>query len=133
MSHEQRSDIEAALDERAARLERVRAAMVREAEGMRDSELAHVDNHPGDLGTDVHDEELDETALIFFEEERRRIAEARRALAIGPATGPAGTAGARSSPIASSPCPRRCAASRTSAASRAGTGSRPGTSPCALS
>ena len=83
MSHEQRADIEAALDERAARLERVRAAMVREAEGMRDSELAHVDNHPGDLGTDVHDEELDETALIFFEEERRRIAEARRALATG--------------------------------------------------
>ena len=83
MSHEQRSDIEAALDERAARLERVRAAMVREAEGMRDSELAHVDNHPGDLGTDVHDEELDETALIFFEEERRRIAEARCALATG--------------------------------------------------
>jgi DnaK suppressor protein len=83
MSQEQRVDIEAALDERSARLERVRAAMLREAEGMRDSELAHVDNHPADLATDVHDEELDETASIFFEEERRRIAEARRALADG--------------------------------------------------
>ena len=83
MSPEQRADIEKALDERAARLERVRAAMVREAEGMRDSELAHVDNHPGDLGTDLHDEELDETAAIFFDEEARRIAEARRALASG--------------------------------------------------
>ena len=83
MSPEQRADIEAALDARAARLERVDAAMRKEAEGMRDSELAHVDNHPADLGTDVHDEELDETASIFFEEERRRIGEARRALAAG--------------------------------------------------
>ena len=83
MSSEQRADIEAILDERAARLARIRAAMVREADGMRDSELAHVDNHPGDLGTDVHDEELDETAGIFFDEEERRIAEARQALASG--------------------------------------------------
>ena len=83
MSQEQRADIEAALDARAARLERVHAAMRREAEGMRDSELAHVDNHPADLATDMHDEELDETASILFEEERRRIAEARRALAAG--------------------------------------------------
>jgi RNA polymerase-binding transcription factor DksA len=83
MSSEQRADIEAILDERAARLARVRAAMVREADGMRDSELAHVDNHPGDLGTDVHEEELDETAAIFFDEEERRIAEARKALAAG--------------------------------------------------
>jgi RNA polymerase-binding transcription factor len=83
MSSEQRADIEAILDERAARLARIRAAMVREADGMRDSELAHVDNHPGDLGTDVHDEELDETAGIFFDEEERRIAEARKALASG--------------------------------------------------
>ena len=83
MSQEQRAEIEAALDARAERLERIQAAMRREAEGMRDSELSHVDNHPADLGTDVHDEELDETASIFFEEERRRIAEARRALADG--------------------------------------------------
>ena len=83
MSSEQRADIERVLDERAARLARIRAAMVREAEGMRDSELAHVDNHPADLGTDVHDEELEETAGIFFDEEERRIDEARRALAAG--------------------------------------------------
>jgi RNA polymerase-binding transcription factor DksA len=83
MTSEQRADIERVLDERAARLARIRAAMVREADGMRDSELAHVDNHPADLGTDLHDEELDETAGIFFDEEERRIAEARRALAAG--------------------------------------------------
>ena len=50
---------------------------------MRGSEFAHVDNHPGDLGTETHEEELDGTAEIFFEEEERRIAEARRALAEG--------------------------------------------------
>ena len=33
--------------------------------------------------TELHDEELDETAEIFFDEEERRIAEARRALASG--------------------------------------------------
>ena len=50
---------------------------------MHGSDLAHVDNHPGDLGTETHEEELDETAGIFFDEEERRIAEARRALADG--------------------------------------------------
>lgn len=50
---------------------------------MHGGELAHVDNHPGDLGTETHEEELDETAGIFFDEEERRIAEARRALADG--------------------------------------------------
>jgi DnaK suppressor protein len=42
-----------------------------------------VDNHPGDLGSELHDEELDETTVIFLEEEQRRIGEARRALADG--------------------------------------------------
>jgi RNA polymerase-binding transcription factor DksA len=83
VSPEQRAEIEALLDARALELRRVRTAMRKEAEGMRDSELAHVDNHPGDLATDLHDEELDETAAIFFDEEDRRIAEARRALANG--------------------------------------------------
>jgi RNA polymerase-binding transcription factor DksA len=57
--------------------------MRRSADGMRDSELSHLDNHPGDLGTDLHDEELDETTEIFLEEEERRIEEARRALSDG--------------------------------------------------
>ena len=50
---------------------------------MRDSELAHVDNHPGDQASELHDEELDETTEIFLEDERTRIADARRALADG--------------------------------------------------
>jgi DnaK suppressor protein len=83
MSPDQRTEIEARLDARLEEVIRTRTAMQRSAEGMRDSELAHVDNHPGDLATDLHDEELDETTVIFLEEEERRIAEARRALANG--------------------------------------------------
>jgi RNA polymerase-binding transcription factor DksA len=83
MTAERRAQIEALLEARAGELGRTRAAMLRSAEGMRDSELSHLDNHPGDLGSDLHDEELDETALLMLDEEERRIAEARRALADG--------------------------------------------------
>jgi RNA polymerase-binding transcription factor DksA len=81
MSERQR--IEARLEERLEELVRTRVAMHRSEDGSRDAELAHVDNHPGDLGTQTHDEELSETTSIFFEEEERRIDEARRALADG--------------------------------------------------
>jgi RNA polymerase-binding transcription factor DksA len=80
---EERERIEARLDARLEELKRTRVAMHREGEGMHGSELPHVDNHPGDLGTETHEEELDMTAEIFFEEEERRIDEARRALADG--------------------------------------------------
>jgi RNA polymerase-binding transcription factor DksA len=79
----ERQRIEARLEERLEELIRTRVAMHRSADGSRDAELAHVDNHPGDLGTQTHDEELSETTSIFFEEEERRIGEARRALADG--------------------------------------------------
>ena len=83
MTPDQRTDIESRLDARIEELTRTRMAMRRAAEGSRDSELAHVDNHPGDLGTELHDQELDETTEIFLSEEERRIGEARRALAKG--------------------------------------------------
>lgn len=57
--------------------------MRRSGEGMRTSELSALDNHPGDRATELHDEELDETTEIYLDEEERRIAEARRALAQG--------------------------------------------------
>jgi RNA polymerase-binding transcription factor DksA len=79
----ERQTIESRLEERLEDLVRTRLAMHRSEDGARDTELAHVDNHPGDLGTETHDEELSETTSIFFEEEERRIAEARRALADG--------------------------------------------------
>jgi DnaK suppressor protein len=79
----QPEEVEARLDARLASLLRTRTSMHKSAEGMRDSEFAHVDNHPSDLAGDLHDEELDETTDIFLDEERARIDEARRALADG--------------------------------------------------
>ena len=71
------------LDERLQELLRTRAAMRRSSAGMRDSELAHIDNHPSDLAGDLLEEEIEETEEIFLEEGERRIAEARLALAEG--------------------------------------------------
>jgi RNA polymerase-binding transcription factor DksA len=79
----QREQVEARLNARLQVLLQTRAAMHKSAEGMRDSEFAHVDNHPGDLAADLYDEELDATTDIFMDEERTRIEEARRALANG--------------------------------------------------
>jgi DnaK suppressor protein len=64
-------------------LVRLRAAMRRSGQGMRTSELAHLDNHPGDMGSDLHDEEIDETTELFLAAEEARIADARRSLADG--------------------------------------------------
>jgi phage/conjugal plasmid C-4 type zinc finger TraR family protein len=75
-----REEIEARLEARLTNLARTREA-VRHRDG--DSELAHLDNHPGDQGSELHDDELDETTAIFLEEEENRIQEARRALADG--------------------------------------------------
>ena len=83
MTPEERQRVEARLDARLEELERTRAAMRRSGEGSRDSELSNLDNHPGDHGSELHDEELDETTELFLEEEEQRIGEARRALAAG--------------------------------------------------
>jgi RNA polymerase-binding transcription factor DksA len=80
---EETKRIEARLDARLEELIRIRAAMRRSSAGIRDSELAHVDNHPGDTAGDLLEEEIEETEEIFIEEGERRIAEARRALAEG--------------------------------------------------
>jgi RNA polymerase-binding transcription factor DksA len=79
VTEEERRRIEARLDERLHELVRTRLAVGRDDNG----ELAHVDNHPADIGTELHDEELDETTAVFLEEEERRIDEARRSLADG--------------------------------------------------
>ena len=83
MTPEERSRIEARLDERLAELERTRASLRRSGAGMRDTELSNFDNHPGDQGSELHDEELDETTEMFLEGEEHQIAAARRALAAG--------------------------------------------------
>lgn len=75
--------IQARLDERLEDLRRTRAAARLEDAGMRESELSHVDNHPGDEGTETHEQEVEASTEVYLEEEERRIAEARRALAAG--------------------------------------------------
>lgn len=81
MTDVDRQTIETALDERLEELRRTRAGMRRESDGMVGNELSHVDNHPGDEGTETHERELEVTTELFLEEEERRIEEARRALA----------------------------------------------------
>jgi RNA polymerase-binding transcription factor DksA len=83
MSEVDRQTIETALDERLEELRRTRAGMRRESDGMVGNELSHVDNHPGDEGTETHERELEVTTELFLEEEERRIEEARHALAEG--------------------------------------------------
>jgi DnaK suppressor protein len=82
MTAKERERIEARLDARLEELVHARRAMGPPGEA-RASELADVDNHPADLATELHDEELEETEQIVFEEEERRISDARRALAEG--------------------------------------------------
>ena len=83
MTPEERQRVEERLDARLAELERTRAAIRRSGSGMRDGELSRLDNHPGEQGSELHDEELDETTEMFLDGEVRQIAEARRALESG--------------------------------------------------
>lgn len=83
MSPDEQERIEARLDARLRELRDTRQAMRRSGQGMRGTELSALDNHPGDLAGELHDEEVDETTEIFMVEEERRIDEARRALADG--------------------------------------------------
>jgi RNA polymerase-binding transcription factor DksA len=78
-----RSEVEARLDRRLAELRRTRSAAHTEDAGMVENELSHVDNHPGDEGTETHEQELEASTDVYLEEEERRIQEARRALEAG--------------------------------------------------
>jgi DnaK suppressor protein len=83
MSRHDIETIEARLDERLDELRRTRAAARREDAGMLEGELSHVDNHPGDEGTETHEQEVEASTEVYLDEEERRIDEARRALAQG--------------------------------------------------
>jgi DnaK suppressor protein len=75
--------IEARLEERLADLRRTRSAARREDDGMTEGELSHMDNHPGDEGTETHEQEVEASTEVYLDEEERRIEEARRALENG--------------------------------------------------
>lgn len=83
MSRHDSQVIAARLDRRLEELRRTRAAARLEERGTRESELSHVDNHPGDEGTETHEHEVEVSTEIYLDEEERRIEEARRALASG--------------------------------------------------
>lgn len=78
-----RETIEGRLSQRLEELRQARAAARGEDAGMRESELTHVDNHPGDEGTETHERELQASTEVYLDEEELRIEEARRALAAG--------------------------------------------------
>src|SRR5438093_6254277 len=78
-----RQELESTLRARAERIESARTAMRRAGEGMITNELAHLDNHPADGGSELHEQEVDLTTEVFLEEEERRIAEALHALELG--------------------------------------------------
>lgn len=83
MENFDRDRVEARLRERADDLRKTRTRHRQEAVGMRESELAHVDNHPADQASELHEQELDVTTEMLFDEEERRFAEARHALDAG--------------------------------------------------
>jgi len=83
MANFNRQQVEAALDRRLEEIRRTRTAMHRASEGMVSSELAHLDNHPGDEGTETFEQELEATTDVFLSDEEQRVEDARRALAAG--------------------------------------------------
>ena len=83
MAQVDRHKVEEALERRLAEVRRTREGVHRESQGMLSGELAHLDNHPADEGTETYERELEATTDVFLDEEERRIAEARRALEEG--------------------------------------------------
>ncbi|MGI8440732.1 MAG: TraR/DksA C4-type zinc finger protein [Thermoleophilaceae bacterium] len=69
------------LEQRVAEIESTREKMRKESEG--GSELADYDQHPGDMGSEMHDQELDQTTELLLDDERGRIDEALSALDAG--------------------------------------------------
>lgn len=68
------------LERRIEEIESTRSGMDAESDSARSSELADYDQHPGDAGSETHDQEVEATTEVFFDEERRQIEEALRAL-----------------------------------------------------
>jgi DnaK suppressor protein len=71
------------LEERLQEIERTRERMRREGENMTESELSSIDQHPADSGTEMHEQELDQTTEVLLEDEEKRIGEALEAIANG--------------------------------------------------
>ena len=77
-----RQQVEERLAQREREIEE-RRATVRPEERPASEELADVDNHPGDQGTETFMQEMDETTAMILDEEAARVREARQALEDG--------------------------------------------------
>ncbi len=75
--------VEARLRERADEISKRRDQVKAAAEGMRAGELADYDQHPADQGTEMHEQELDETTIMILEDELRQVEIARQRLEEG--------------------------------------------------
>lgn len=71
------------LERRLVEIESTRAGMHAESDGAAGGELADFDQHPGDAGSETHDQEVEQTTDMFLDEERRRIDEALAAVENG--------------------------------------------------
>ena len=80
MAHYDANKVRAQLERRIEEIESTRSGMHAESEGAREGELADFDQHPGDAGSETHDQEVEATTEVFLDEERRRIDEALTAL-----------------------------------------------------
>lgn len=73
----------ARLEGRLQEIERTRERLAREGEGMTENELSHIDQHPADSGTEMHEQELDQTTEVLLEDEEKRIRAALEAIEKG--------------------------------------------------
>lgn len=61
------------LAERAEEIKRRRTQIASAEEGMREGELADYDQHPADTGTEMHEQELDETTDLILADELEQV------------------------------------------------------------
>jgi RNA polymerase-binding transcription factor DksA len=78
-----RHQVEERLHRRAEEIAARRAGRARESANMLDSELADYDQHPGDQGTETHEQELDETTEMMLAAEAEQVELAQQRLAEG--------------------------------------------------
>lgn len=80
MSEVDTEKVRARLAERAEEIAHRRAQLTQSGDGMREGELADYDQHPADTGTEMHEQELDETTELILADEARSVELAQQRL-----------------------------------------------------
>ena len=83
MTEIDQQSVEARRRERAEEIARRRRSIASAEEGMREGELADYDQHPADTGTEMHEQELDETTDMILADEAQQVELALQRLAEG--------------------------------------------------